>query len=52
MEKIYSQRANQGSRCQESISKLFFSVKNCIHYLELIKMNQPFFQEVSVYHCV
>ena len=37
------------------LTLLFFSMKICgccLPYLEVIKMIQPFFQEVSVKHCV
>ena len=47
MEKIFSQGGNQGSRCKESTSKPFFSMKlcGCLCYLELIKMIQPSFRK-------
>lgn len=36
------------------LTVLFFSMKlcGCLCYLEVIKMIQPFFQEVYVKHCV
>lgn len=55
MEKIFSQGGNQGSRCEESTSKLFFALVRNFVAAFATRINQSdsnFFHEVSVKHCV